>query len=742
MKDRILIGDQWYIAARTARAESSPQAIKSGETFALFDRSGDIHTLGGGEQGLYHEDTRFLSKLEFSIDGVQPMFLGSTVKEGNNLLVVEMMNPDLMHGGRLVLPKGELHVFRGKLLWEGACYEHIRLNHYGREPVSFELSLKFDADFVDLFEVRGAVRARRGQRLATTRHCTPEGATMRLAYRGLDGLVRRSHVRLRPQPAVLEENEARWSVELKPQGEFHLYCEVGCEIEAADDRHSGDAPGAHGAPARAQVLRDYDSAYRLNTEARARLELRRCRIETSNPLMNSWLDRSMSDLAMLSTELPTGPYPYAGVPWYSTTFGRDGLITAREALWLDPSLARGVLAHLAATQATSTDRERDADPGKILHEARKSEMANTGEVPFGRYYGTVDATPLFVAVAGAYHQRTGDLAFIRSIWPGILAALAWMERDGDIDGDGFVDYARRSSNGLVQQGWKDSQDSVFHADGRMAQAPIALCEVQGYVYEARQYAAILAEALGDPAHALRLREQAQALRQRFLERFWCEEIGCYAIALDGDKQPCRVATSNAGHALWSGIASDEHAAHMARRFVEPDFFTGFGIRTVAAGQARYNPMSYHNGSIWPHDNALIATGLARYGHTDAALRIFNGLFDASQHFSEHRLPELFCGFPRREGEGPTLYPVACSPQAWAAASVFAMLAACLGLEIDAARACLSFRAPRLPEHLDWVRICDLRVADASVDLLLKRHHNNVGVEVIRKQGDLSVQVAM
>jgi glycogen debranching enzyme len=505
---------------------------------------------------------------------------------------------------------------------------------------------------------------------------------------------------------------------------MHLYCTTSCEIEG---RSNGRAC-------------DYDTAYRRNSEARARGQSAQCRIETSNPLMDLWLDRSSSDLAMLTTHLPTGPYPYAGVPWYSTTFGRDGIITAREMLWVDPSLARGVLAYLAATQATTEETERDAEPGKILHEARKCEMAQTGEVPFGRYYGTVDATPLFVALAGAYHRRTGDLEFIRSIWPNVLAALAWIDRYGDSDSDGFVEYARRSKHGLTQQGWKDSQDSIFHADGRMADAPIALCEVQAYVYEAKRMAAELATALGETAHAARLIEEANTLQQRFQSQFWCEELGTYAIALDGAKQPCRVASSNAGHALWTGIASPEHAARMAARFVEPDFFSGWGIRTVASAQARYNPMSYHNGSIWPHDNALIATGLARYGHTEAAMKVLTGLFDASLHFNQHRLPELFCGFERRSGEGPTLYPVACSPQAWSAGAVFGMLQACLGIDIDTAAGTISFHAPRLPEYIDWVELRDLRVGEGSVDLLLQRHHHNVGVEIMRKQGEVLVRI--
>jgi glycogen debranching enzyme len=720
VSEQIRIGDQWYVAATAARADEAPQVIKSGDTFALFDRFGDITTWGSGEQGLYHEDTRFLSNLELRVDGVRPLFLGSTVKEGANLLIVELMNPDLMDGTRVLLAKGLVHIFRAKLLWEGACYEHVRLSHHGLEPARFQLALRFAADFIDLFEVRGSVRERRGQNL------TPQtnGTERVFVYQGLDRCRRASRVRLQPAPSAWDERGALFDVALQPGQEMHLYCTVACEIE-------GRPPSP---PA------DYETAYQRNLAARSRQEDAQCQVETSHPLMNLWLDRSASDLAMLTTDLPTGPYPYAGVPWYSTTFGRDGIITGRQMLWAHPSLARGVLAFLAATQASAEEAARDAEPGKILHEARLSEMARTGEVPFERYYGTVDATPLFVALAGAYHRRTGDLGFVRTIWPNVLAALDWIDRYGDADGDGFVEYARKSETGLLQQGWKDSQDSVFHADGTLAEAPIALCEVQAYVYEARLMAAELAVALGEGERAARLQEQARALRGRFLERFWCEDMGCYAIALDGAKRACRVPTTNAGHALWTGIASAEHAARLAQRFVEPDFFSGWGIRTVAHGNPRYNPMSYHNGSIWPHDNAVVASGLARYGHTDAALTVFRGLYDASLQFSQHRLPELFCGFERRAGEGPTLYPVACSPQAWAAATAMSLLEACLGLRVDAIERVVSFHAPRLPEFIDWLRIRGLQVGSASVDLKLQRYPRNVGVEVTRNDGGAVVRI--
>lgn len=429
------------------------------------------------------------------------------------------------------------------------------------------------------------------------------------------------------------------------------------------------------------------------------------------------------------------------MPWFSTVFGRDGIITALESLWFNPTLARGVLQYLAATQATAEVPEQDAQPGKVVHEIRSGEMATLGEVPFARYYGSVDATPLFVMLAGAYHERTGDCEFSQFIWPHVVRALEWIDRYGDVDGDGFVEYSRRSARGLLHQGWKDSHDAVFHEDGTLAQPPIALCEVQGYVYAAKRAAATLAATLGDGARARELAAQAQALKRRFEEAFWCEDLGTYALALDGAKRPCRVRTSNAGHCLFTGIAHSGRAGRVAETLLAGASFTGWGIRTVAESEARYNPMSYHNGSVWPHDNALIAAGLARYCLKHEAMKILTGLFDASLFFELHRLPELFCGFPRRPGEGPTLYPVSCAPQSWASGTVFLVLQACIGLHIDGAGGKLVFSAPLLPAFLEEVRIKRLRVGRGTVDVRLTRHDDDVGINVLRREGEVSVLVA-
>jgi glycogen debranching enzyme len=721
MPQKIQIGNKWYVAATSAGSEEQPRVLKNDLTFAMFDRYGDIQVLAPGKEGLYHNDTRFLSHQELLIDGVRPLHLGSAVEEANSLLVIDLMNPDLpQRGERPALAKGTLHIFRGKLLWQGACYEHIRVTHHGSERTTVRLEFTFDGDFVDLFEVRGMRRERGGDRLQP--EVTADQVV--LPYRGRDRLLRRTRIRFAPTPTAIDASRAAFELQLDPGTEHHLYCTVLCETDEE--------------PLRPRI--SYEVALRDNNAARRMSLGCHCTVITSNPLVNLWLDRSVSDLSMLTTSLPTGPYPFAGVPWYSTTFGRDGIITALEYLWVDPSLARGVLAFLASTQATQMDAASDAEPGKILHEARHSEMAITHEIPFGRYYGSVDSTPLFLMLAAAYHRRTGDIALIRAIWPNIKLALEWIDRWGDADGDGFVEYARRSEEGLVQQGWKDSNDSVFHRDGRLAEAPIALCEVQGYVYEGKLAVASLARSMGEHELAEALTQQAQHLRHRFDAAFWCEEIGTYALALDGSKQQCKVPSSNAGHALWCGIATPERAKRVVDGLMGHEFFSGWGIRTIPNGVSRYNPMSYHNGSIWPHDNTLIAAGMARYGHTESAMQLLASMFDASLHFDSHRLPELFCGFPRRSGSGPILYPVACSPQAWAAAAIFGMLQACLGLEIDAVKSEIVLRAPRLPPFINWIRITRLGAPGPSADLLLQRYERNVGIEVVRKDADVRVTV--
>lgn len=717
VEDVIRVQEQFYILATSSLAGVRTRVLKHGETFAVFDFAGDIRVVGNGNQGVFHEGTRFLSQSVLTVNDDRPLLLSSTIKEDNAVLTVDLTNPDISTGADVRLPRGALHVFRSKFLWCGVCYERLRFRNYGQAAINFTFALRFDADFADIFEVRGMKRERRGKRFDNR----IEGDAIVLAYEGLDGAMRRARIRSAPRPQELAPSGMRFFARLEPRQEAEFVITAACEINEE-----------------AAAPLQFDDAQAAAQEELGRVRRGSAGIVTSNAEFTDWIHRSNADLMMMITQGQDFLYPYAGVPWFSTVFGRDGIITAFQYLWVNPEVAKGVLSYLALTQADDIIPDRDAEPGKILHEQRGGEMAVLGEHPFLRYYGSIDATPLFVMLAGAYYQRTGDLALIRAIWPNIEAALEWIDHFGDRDGDGFVEYARVSEKGLVQQGWKDSQDSVMHADGRLAGPPIALCEVQAYVWAARRHAAALAEALGVHETAKHLREQAADLQRKFERHFWDDELSTYVLALDGEKRPCRVRASNAGHCLFAGIASAERAERVAATLLSPDMFSGWGVRTLAEGEVRYNPMSYHNGSVWPHDNAIIAAGFSHYGLQQPAAQILAGLFDAALYVEQHRLPELFCGFARRPAEGPTLYPVACSPQAWASGSVFMLLQACLGLAADALTKQIRFCRAFLPEFLQEIYVSNLNLPAGSVDLRLDRHPNSVGVSVAKRKGDVEI----
>ncbi len=717
MEEIINVNDRFYILASSSMADDRTRVLKHGETFGVFDRYGDIQPVGRGTQGLFHQGTRFLSRQELFLNNDRPMLLSSMVKEDNALLAVDLTNPDLYRDGRIAIPRGSVHVFRSRFLWNGVSYERFRLSNYSLASVKMTLSIRFEADFADIFEVRGKKRERKGTHLPNVL----QKDLLVLSYEGLDGVTRETRIQFAPVPQEITASQATFDIELDPKGEVAVAVMVACDL--AENR---------------RPLLAYDAAMAEAGLAFGAEQTQDCVIQTSNAQFNEWWNRSLLDVCMMVTETKEGPYPYAGVPWFSTPFGRDGVITALECLWIRPDLGRGVLAYLASTQAKEVNPSQDAEPGKILHETRKGEMAALGEIPFGLYYGSVDSTPLFVMLAGAYYQRTGDLAFIQSIWANLEAALTWMDTFGDPDRDGFLEYVRKSPTGLDNQGWKDSHDCISHEDGSLAEGPIALCEVQGYAYDAKQQASKLAEALGYADRASQLRRQARSLRERFEEAFWCDDLSTYALALDGQKRPCRVKTSNPGHCLYTGIASDEHAKRLAGTLMSDELFSGWGIRTLADSERRYNPMSYHNGSVWPHDNAMIAAGLARYGLKAEVEKVMTGLFEVSLALDFHRLPELFCGFVRRPGQGLTRYPVACNPQAWAAGSAFMALQACLGLSIIAAERKVIFHYPILPAFVGEMQIKNLKVGTASVDLLLRRHDLDVGITVIRRAGQVEV----
>lgn len=701
-----------HIAASRSLVDRTLRTLKHDDLFGVFGKDGDCLGRRGDPDGLYYKDTRYLSRLKTKVGGCSPLLLSSLVLDDNGALIVDQTNADLRdESGDIWLPRDSLFVGRTRFLHDATCYDRIVVRRFERSSGKVSLELAFAADFADLFEVRGERRARRGDIRSEA-----DGRWARFVYEGLDRIERRTTLYFDPPPDLLTTGTARWDIDLEQQNSFTVTMKAACSRGA----EAGDEPPP------------LPAAYRRVRES-GQLWTRRLDIITSSSeTFDAIVSRSASDIHMLLTQTSHGPYPYAGVPWFSTKFGRDGIITAMMMLWAAPEVAQGVLRFLAANQATGMDPATDAEPGKILHEMRDGEMAMLGEVPFGLYYGSIDATPLFVMLAGMYLERSGDLATIRDLWPSIEAALRWIDDSGDRDGDGFVEYFRQTDNGLANQGWKDSEDSIFHADGSLARGPIALCEVQAYVFAARRQAARMARALGDAARADELERKAETLRQQFEAQFWDEGLGTYVLALDGAKAPCRVLASNAGHALFAGIASPDRAHRVAALLMEQRFFNGWGIRTVAKGEARYNPMSYHNGSVWPHDNGLIALGLGRYGHKVAVARIIDGLVGAACYQELYRLPELFCGFPRRPRRGPSAYPVACSPQAWAAATPYALVEAAAGLAIDAAAGRVSLEEPLLPPMLSRLRLARLKAGASRFDVDIARVGDATSSQVTRR----------
>ena len=711
---------EYAVSAPASLQERRTRTLKHGDTFGVFDDNGDVLAGEGFAEGLYHRDTRHLSRLELAFAGVRPILLSSSMRDDNATLTCDLTNPDLTNGQGGAIEHDLLHIRRSKFLWAGSCYERVAVRNFGDLAQLVIIDVQFAADFADLFEVRGTPRRRRGR----VHPAELAADKVTLVYTGLDDRRRSTFVRFDPVPHTLDATHASFQLSLPKGGRFVIYLQIACDGEAAPERlpeRLGDA---------------YLTAMLQARRALRRSASRAASVATSNDIFNEAARRSVSDLYMLITDTAQGPYPYAGIPWFSAAFGRDALITALQTLWLDPSIARGVLFFLAANQATETDPAADAEPGKILHEVRQGEMAELAEVPFRRYYGSVDSTPLFVMLAGAYLDRTGDIAVLRRLWRHVEAALHWIDTHGDRDGDGFVEYHRMTEKGLANQGWKDSHDSVFHADGTQARGPIALCEVQAYVHGAKLAASRIAAALGMQEQAGNLAREAERLRRRIEVAFWSDEIGTYALALDGAKRPCLVRSSNAGHMLLTGVPSTDRARRVAEQLMGSQFFSGWGVRTIASSEARYNPMSYHNGSVWPHDNAMIGMGLARYGLREPTARIFEGLFGACVYIDLRRLPELVCGFPRRRSQGPTFYPVACAPQAWSAATPLSLVQSCLGLGFDPTSRMVVFDRPMLPAFLGEVVLRGLSIGTSRLDVVLRGHGHDVAMTVLSRSGDI------
>lgn len=719
--DVIEVADQYYVLATSVLADRETRVLKQGETFGIFDSYGDVYPVTHAEAGIYHRGTRYLSRFELLMgEERRPLLLNSILRDDNGLLKVDMTNYDIDPEGPVFIPKGTLHIHREKFLLDSRCFERINIVNYGVDDIETTLAFRIGADFKDIFEVRGTKRAQRG--VIQPLRCEDDSAVF--VYLGLDKIRRITTFKVKGRKFVQDGNTVRLQIRIPARGRYALDTEVWFHEE-------NEAP---------KNIEYEHAVARVRTDHAAGRK-KFCTVVSSNEQFDAWIRRSADDLVMLTTAMSGGElYPYAGIPWFCTPFGRDGIITSLECLWVNPHLAEGVLRFLARMQAKEHIPEMDATPGKILHEMRGGEMAALKEIPFGCYYGSVDSTPLFLILAGAYHRRTNDLKLLKDLWPHYEMAINWLYEYGDFDRDGFIEYQRESPVGLVQQGWKDSFDSVFHEDGSDAHGPIALCEVQAYAYLARLEGAELADILGKHELAERLRKDADELREKFDQVFWLEDLGTYALALDGDKKPCRVKSSNAGQCLFTGIVKKERVGRLVETLMKPDSFSGWGIRTIATDAVRYNPMAYHNGTVWPHDVALIALGMAKYGYADEVERLFSGLRRAVNYMELMRMPEVFCGFKRREGEAPTLYPHACSPHAWAAGSVYLLLQALLGLDINMIKKKVRFTYPRLPDYIETLKIANLELGKETMDLIVQNYHSDVSVQISRRGTGISVSV--
>jgi glycogen debranching enzyme len=693
-------------------------ATKEGDMFLYSDQEGNL-SAGALGMGLYYRDTRFLSHYEMRIQGLQPVLLSSSAERAY-MSYVDLTNADVWRDSVLAIPQQTLNVRRIRVIKE-RLFERIRFKNYNSHPISVDVEFVFGADYADIFEVRGLRRKRQGQFYKPQL----EGTCLTFSYRGEDDVFRQTKIDLGAEPTRWTTEPGlvtvSFTMELGPH-QTRLFTFTMEPVVASERR-----PPIQFDAAVHELRRSYEDWERACTQ-----------IYTDNELFNSLLHRGLRDTRALLTDGPQGRYIAAGIPWYVATFGRDALITSHQILMLNPEPARDSLRMLAALQGDEIDPWRDEEPGKILHEIRLGELVNAQYIPHSPYYGSVDSTPLFLMLLGTYFKWTNDRAFVEDMLPNVERALNWIDHYGDLDGDGFVEYQRRSPRGLDNQGWKDSHNAVLHADGSMAEPPIALAEVQAYVFLAKARMADVFEALGDRERAIALNAEADELKRRFNQAFWMEDEGYYALALDGFKQQVRTITSNPAHGLYCMIVEEDKAAPLAKRLLQPDMFSGWGIRTMSKSAAGYNPMSYHNGSVWPHDNALIAAGLKRYGFHKQTNRIATSMFDAAIFEEYMRLPELFCGFTRRTPNRPVGYPVACSPQAWAAGSPFLLLQAMLGLSALAYDGVLTVNKPALPPWLNTVEIRNLRVGESSISLVFRREEEVTGFSMLAREGPVRV----
>jgi len=716
-----------YPEPRVAYHNTEPRKVNNltlidGKTFLSTNFSGDIMPPGAPDVGFFHNDTRFLSRLELRVDGYRTVVLSSSTEQ-TFASQIELTTGQSTLRDTYEIPENTVHIRREQLLHSEILYDYLTFENFNFQELELAIELAYEADYMDVFQVRGVARQELGHyyKPVAQRDC------ILFFYRGRDGVARETSIHLSPPPDEVNGTTARWKLKLPPFKRFHIQTTITPLVE---DKRS-----------RAGRI-DFGYSLRARREAFNEWESHSTHFESSNRIFDQMMGTCVGDFHAL--QIPDGKEHViaAGIPWFATMFGRDSIIAAFQSLLLNPQLAGETLRVLARHQGKEQNDWRDEEPGKILHEYREGEMTRSGEMPFGPYYGSVDATPLWLILLSETFNWTSDEQLVKDMLPHAYRALNWIDEYGDLDGDGFIEFQRRSPKGLANQGWKDSWDANMHRDGQVAKSPIALCEVQGYVYEAKYRMASLLRSFGDTATADRCKKDANDMAKRFEKAFWMPQHGFYAMALDREKRQLQVISSNPGHLLFTRMLPQERARSVTQRFMQPDMFSGWGWRTMAQSERVFNPLSYHRGSIWPHDNSIAAHGMALYEFRDCALKLFTGLVQAALNFRDYRLPELFCGIERREHDKPVQYPVSCSPQAWASGASFLLLTSVLGIRPSAHRKELNIVNPTLPNWLDHLNIRNLRIGGSRVGLDFTRRGDRTFCNVVDIEGEkLLVNIA-
>lgn len=701
--------------------------VKNENIFFLTEPDGDVPLNGAHGLGLYYHDCRFLKGYELKLAGMTPIPLVSTAVNGYQA-VFQMTNPDIKMADGKLIPKDSLGIKWERLVdgANSALHDAIELQNFGLQAIEFPISLAFEAGFQDVFAVRQMLDETPGKLQAP--HWSD--GLLTFIYEGADRLYRCLAIHCLTSPQSTEGTTANFRLTLQPRESKRISVSLSI-AESEDPKKINPEPSYR--PDLKKIRSDLQAS---SDEWVAR----HTQFDSNSILLNNIMDRSLRDLRVLRSSIQGNTFFAAGVPWFVTLFGRDSLVTALQTLAYAPSIANETLRVLASYQGEKLDPWRDEQPGKILHELRIGEFARLGEIPHTPYYGTIDATIPFLILVCRHATWTGDLTVFTDLRSNIERALAWMAEHGDTNGDGYIEYQSSSDKGLANQGWKDSGDAIVNDDGSLATPPISLVEVQGYAYMAKTSLADLFARAGEPDRAKHLRNEAQALRARFNQDFWQEDKGIYALALQAGGRPAAVVSSNPGQALWSGIADAEKAGRTVERLMAADMFNGWGIRTLSEKEKRYNPVGYHLGSVWPHDNSIIAAGFRRYGFDNETLRIFSGIIEAAMHFEHYRLPELFAGFRREDYKVPVRYPVACHPQAWAAVTVPYLIETLLGFAPEAFENRLRIIRPMLPDFLNYIEVRGLRVGKATADLRFERTAKGTDVQILKVNGQLDVTV--